>query len=1034
MARLKRIENVFEDGRVDTSEEFIFLGSIADLVEAELGEGKWEVRLNGIALEEELWPQTFPTDTDLVVIQPSIAGGGQNGDEKSNVRMMALIGVSIASMGVGAMLGPTTMAVSTSVGMGTITTGSTMMAIAGMTATNIIGGMLVNKLLPYPEAEKAPTYSAYSIDPVATQQQGLPYPMWYGYFKLKAANAINAYKNDKVLTQNQLATFYDVVFSLGLGPWESITSITIPGALSSSSLETDYRLGYITQSEFDSNPSYSGATSHTVSLTGFTNSPKSAPTPNSVEITVEIPATEINKIQFDMIFPNGAYTLYEDTDKGYVAVGMEISIADSASFSGGDYAWQPVNSVNFTGKDIVPAGVVKEATRATRRWSYGQYAVIPAISDNVISGKYKTLEYLVQGVGTTRWVEYATSANAESAPPTIPAMISLYTWRYLSLTEPIVIAEYTEPVKKVYGARTSNTFEFPYEFAINPAVSVTSYILKLNLTSTQVQSGGWAMVVRGCSITTINSYGDMTKVDPLTYPRCVLAHVVATGDKNVSSLVPEIIFQGRKVAVWGGTTWAYAFNNNPAWVCYDVLSQPLMPDGAITPWTTTSPAIRYEGINPAQLDYVSFKAWADFCDTLVDISGGTEKRYTFNGGFDTISNLWEAALAIAGNSQAWLVWHGNEIQVVLDHTTATTQLFGAGDYVLDSVKESYLSLTDRATAVEVEFIDAGKNYESNKFSLTESGFSDSQKKVALTLRGCTNASQAYRSAKFELLKNKHLKKTISFQAPLNAITCTIGDVVEFQSCVLKAALGGGRIKSVTSPTILVLDRAYTFVNLTGYTLKVAKQDGTLITATLVNLSGTTSVITLTAGITVSALDSYAIGETDRVVEKVRVLDLTQSTDLLCTISGIQYIAEIYDYNDSDIPNIVYSPIADMPEVTIVSVTSSDFYNALGEYQKNIEVIITPPSSIYYKQAKCYFRTTTDSILGDWNFAGTFTGNYFSFPLPAELMTTNYEVIVATVNTDDITMNLLDAPSETLSVTVPDLIANPPTSVTPVTLS
>jgi len=66
--------------------------------------------------------------------------------------------------------------------------------------------------------------------------------------------------------------------------------------------------------------------------------------------------------------------------------------------------------------------------------------------------------------------------------------------------------------------------------------------------------------------------------------------------------------------------------NNPAAVALDMLWNPLYGGG----------------IDGSRFDVDAFKDWADFCNQVVsDGAGGAIYRYTFNGNFDSESNLWD---------------------------------------------------------------------------------------------------------------------------------------------------------------------------------------------------------------------------------------------------------------------------------------------------------------------------------------------------------------------------------------------------------
>lgn len=1157
MARLKRVTSVFD--QTELSEEFIFLGSIADLVETEMQKGEWEVVLNGRVLGRDEWEVTYPTDSCCVMIHPIVAGGGQGNDDKSAMRMALLIGVSVASMGVGGALGG--QAAATMFGVGFNSAAQTGIVIAGMTATNIVGGMLVNKFLPPPETEnRGKGLSIYNWNTTATQEQGLPIPMWYGHFKFQGGNVVDSFREFKYDQEsiNQgtptLNAHLEAIIAYGLGPWNNILQCYLKSSSGQKlSAGKGFKLGYLAspkQAEFGETNLYTSE-SVLLDLPFLTNNTTVGN--NHVEsgnITITTTNANLTSVKFTVAFPAGCYA-YNPKTFEYKPLVFNFSLGVIPHSLAASQYESPlvVRGIPTILNDIANTGITGTRIEVVNQWSYGYFCDLTT---------------------PATWISFGVSSNGIADMPTAPPSIATTTllskdhyWRYISSEQVIDTWDATPGYFRTITG-TSQLYNKDYLLLEFEAELIPiNDTLDLILNARAWQSAFTDVdVIAASTILSCEERLYSSTVKPQLYPRNVLAYIKAPASQEFTDPIPFIEFEGRKVAVFNGTTWSFEYSNNPAWVCYDILSQPLMPDEPPATWTTTSPALRYEGMEPSKLDYVSFKAWADFCDTLVTIpEGGTEKRYTFNGGFDEVNNLWEAALAVAGMSQAWLVWEGSQVTVTLDHTTSVTQLFTTGNYLLDSVKETYIPMSDRATLIEVDYIDAANDWQRNKFSVSESGYSDVQKKVGLQLRGCTSATQAYRSGKFELLKNKHLKKTVEFQAPLNAITCVVGDVVEFQSSVNKNNLGGGRIKGIVpsgnivygfdgstdgwvatvgstlvagtssivltglgtttdqritksglsfsgvsnryitirlrrltgsawdgilyystaghgysgsyrkdisqptwdgeykiitfdmhnltfggtdyalstitglrfdpfgnagtdsfeidyitignsiSNTILELDNSYIFDGAKTYNIKGIKENGTLITAVLTSISGTTSVVELTSQVTLHEMDSYAIGEIGFEVEKLRVLDISQTTDLLCTLSCVQYFAELYDYNDSDMPRITYTPVADMPVVVINNISTYSYFDDFKIHKSRIVINITKPTSVYYKQAKVYFRETASTDVG-WVFAGIMQEDTFSFEVST--IGVEYTVVVATVNTQDITMNILDAPSNTVT--------------------
>jgi hypothetical protein len=147
--------------------------------------------------------------------------------------------------------------------------------------------------------------------------------------------------------------------------------------------------------------------------------------------------------------------------------------------------------------------------------------------------------------------------------------------------------------------------------------------------------------------------------DDFTHPRHALVGLKALATDQLSgSLRFSCMGEGLLVRVYNGTSWSVQYSNNLAWVTYDIATQPVFDDNLNV--------LRYDGYNPANVDYVKFKEWADFCDTLVpDGKGGTEKRITFNGVFDTGTDVWNALIQACRVGRTAPIWTGNKLSLFI---------------------------------------------------------------------------------------------------------------------------------------------------------------------------------------------------------------------------------------------------------------------------------------------------------------------------------------------------------------------------------
>jgi len=403
-------------------------------------------------------------------------------------------------------------------------------------------------------------------------------------------------------------------------------------------------------------------------------------------------------------------------------------------------------------------------------------------------------------------------------------------------------------------------------------------------------------------------YGDKVKLfavreileDLFTYPRKALLGIKALATDQLSGgLTLCCIQEGLIVNVYTGSSWSLEYSNNPAWVLWDILTQPVISgDGDVTPYSI----IRYEGLDPSRLDLVKFYELAVFCDELVsDGEGGTEKRITFNGGFESNTTMWEAALKVCGIARCVLVWEGINLTLAINKSGTAVQTFSDGNIVAGTFRETFLPAEDRVSEIEVSYVDAAKDFEKTVFSIYDPDSDNFYNKTTLDLYGITKESEAWRAGMLRLLENRYLYSTVEFDADIDAIACTIGDVIYVQSSIPDWG-EGGRILSATTNTV-VLDKS---VALGAGTAKILvktydpiNEQEQIDEKTVLSIVGATVTIDGTWTVTPSAYDVYAIGLTTEVSKKYRVIGIRKSTDQKMTITAIEYNVLVYGGDDSD---------------------------------------------------------------------------------------------------------------------------------------
>jgi hypothetical protein len=481
---------------------------------------------------------------------------------------------------------------------------------------------------------------------------------------------------------------------------------------------------------------------------------------------------------------------------------------------------------------------------------------------------------------------------------------------------------------------------------------------------------------------------------PFQYPRHAMVGIRSLATDTLSgSLRFSAICDCLIIRTWDGSSWHIEFSKNPAWVLFDVLTQPIYSGTGATGDPLV--VIRYDGINPSRLDLIKFKEWADYCDEYVPSGVGilTEKRITFNGGFDAETNLWDAAMTVCQVGGAVLVWNGVKLTLAIDKPADPVQLFSVGNTGVDSFTETFVSMEDRAAEIEVDFTNSENDYNRDKVTITNANIPTIASKVGLQMVGVTKPSEAWRIAKKRLLYNEFITRTVSWKADIDAIACTVGDVVLLQSDVPQWGFGGRLVSATT--TSVVLDREVVIAAATSYTIMVRIADDTIVERTISNAPGTTNTLTVASAFTTapSQYDVYTFGISNQEAKPFRISTIQKSGDLEATLSAVEYNVNVYnDEGDPAIPTVTYSQLETWPTITGLILTEQVVQLSDGNVTDKINITYNTISdtSRFPKVEVLYSESGSSFISG-----GIYTSNEsVSITAVKDIV---YKIIVRAVN-------------------------------------
>ena len=1121
------------------------------------------VSVNGGVVSQENLKFVTLKAGDEVVFLPEIVGGG--GDILRAVAMLAVMAIAIYAPVAAGLYTTTTvfggtleMAFATQVFSGLTLAGSLMSA-----GIMLAGGYLINALLPAPVPD-IDTYSGssfdnsntYSWNPVTRQQQGLVIPKFYGLIPVYG-NVISTY-TENISEKN----YVNVLLNMGQGPINRLYDFYLNDQPITGLTGVDIytRYGFINQSVI---PNFNDTKAeYTTNVKCTYNTP----------YVYETTGNAFDGLEVDITFPRGLYYANDQGGLSPVSVDIRVEIRKKGTTDWTSISKQSITTARTVDRGYWVCGWWNQEygyeRQPTGRSIFYPYFTGSSNPADHYEGEYHSTSYSMDASGYSSYT-------------------ALY-WHWISQLD----TEYAEEVVFYTTVTDAKNSAIIKTFKSESNLSHGTYevrVTRLTADYSNARYGADSYLTAVREVVT----------DDFQYPRSVLVGVKALATDQLSgSLKFRCMQEGSLIRYYDGNDWQIGYNNNPAWVCYDILTQPLFadPDEVVgtdglnyrcildhtasssnepvtganyatywqqtgdqgktwvidTAYKTWSPiALRYDGINPARLDTVSFKEWADWCDELVlsgksstnldsgtvtsattttltdstktwtyeawvekvvEIISGTgsgqrrfiknnsetslivdpvwtttpdgtstyairedyERNFTFNGGFDSGTNLWEAALQIALMSRALLIWDGTTIKVIIDKAVTlpndVAQLFSMGNIDINSFEETFLSSSERTGEIELNFINKDINYEKDSCIVFNTALEKPENRNTVTLLGTTNPSQAWRMGYFFLKQNELLLRTIKFDAEIDAITCMIGDVIYFQHDIPQWGVCGGRVvpasqviggdnglnytcklghvasdnnrpgmsppradwetywvqsgdagstwvsgssyKTSSTNNTVTLDREVTIENGKTYSIMLWLNENTLVNKTVTNSAGTTDVISIsgTWATNPSEYNVFAFGESDNTAKPFRVIEVSRTSDLKCTIRAIEYNADVYDV-DSETPilsEFSYSTRTPIAAVTNLNISEIASINESGASNRRLLVTFSRPVNIYYSHAEIWYKEGS----GIYKYAGRADTEEFYINNLAP--NTDYTIKVISVSYAGI--KTTDAESPTSSIT------------------
>ena len=354
------------------------------------------------------------------------------------------------------------------------------------------------------------------------------------------------------------------------------------------------------------------------------------------------------------------------------------------------------------------------------------------------------------------------------------------------------------------------------------------------------------------------------------------------------------------VGTWDGT-FKWAYSNNPAWVWFDILTEPRFGLG--------------RRVTQAMLDKWELYRIAQRCDQRVpDGNGGsgTEPRFIFDCYIQAQAEAWTVIKDIAAGFNGLTFWGNNMFQVVSDMPVAenSKQIMTRASMVGKPVYTSG-SQKDRISSMLINYSDAGNHYQDRTTAtmlpdfVRQFGF----KQSSITAIGCTRESEAQRRGSWAIYTN-YLDRQIRATVGLEGFVYLPGTVFYVADERVSGRVYGGRVVSYDAAIRAVgVDRGTSAT--AGDTLLIRTMGGVTESRTITQANGDQLIVNQPFSSAPAPDAVFVIDAGQLKLQQMRVVDLTfNDQDNTYTITALEYNPSKFDAVDAN-------AVLDTPVISLI---------------------------------------------------------------------------------------------------------------------
>ena len=347
-----------------------------------------------------------------------------------------------------------------------------------------------------------------------------------------------------------------------------------------------------------------------------------------------------------------------------------------------------------------------------------------------------------------------------------------------------------------------------------------------------------------------------------------------------------------KLNIWTGSNFINDTTDNPAWIVLDILTG----------------SANAGGIQIDQVDLDSFKAFADYCDQLIDVEPEGElpfkqkrhrssfvvnSRTTVNDLIQSVLSQARASLKINSNGKYGILYDVEKTLPVQMFTTRNSSGF--------SSERTY---TDIPHALRVKYVNPLIDYEIDEVIVYADGYDALTAEIFDTVEtfGITDYYEAWRHGRYTLAQMIAYQETFTIDVDLEHLSVQRGELVSVQNDVPQIGGNPARVKEVLdSGKTIILNDAMEYDGVSEYHYLVRANDLTIETGVIENVTDENIITLVTANTNIKAGDIFVYGFKDYVTKDYLVTAIMPNADLKAKLTLIPYNPDVYTADTGIMP-------------------------------------------------------------------------------------------------------------------------------------